>query len=341
MIIAIDGMGGDNAPNAVVEACTEAVNEFGVNIIITGNEQIIKRELEKYNYDKNKIDIVNASEVITPNEHPVMAIKKKKDSSLYKALNLVKEGKAQSIISAGSTGALMAGATFIIGRIKGIDRIALAPIMPGKNSTFMVVDAGANVDCKPQYLLQFAFMGKIYFENILKVNNPSIGLINIGVEEEKGNDLTKKVYKLLKEADFNFIGNVEPRDISNGDTNILVCDGFVGNTVLKMYEGVASNIFNILKAEIMSSTRSKIGGILLKPVFKSFKKKFDYTEYGGSPFLGTKGVVIKAHGSSNVKAFKNAIKQAKICYEGEFIDKISSELGKINELISKSKSEII
>ena len=341
MIIAIDGMGGDNAPNAVVEACTEAVNEFGVNIIITGNEQIIKRELEKYNYDKNKIDIVNASEVITPNEHPVMAIKKKKDSSLYKALNLVKEGKAQSIISAGSTGALMAGATFIIGRIKGIDRIALAPIMPGKNSTFMVVDAGANVDCKPQYLLQFAFMGKIYFENILKVNNPSIGLINIGVEEEKGNDLTKKVYKLLKEADFNFIGNVEPRDISNGDTNILVCDGFVGNTVLKMYEGVASNIFNILKVEIMSSTRSKIGGILLKPVFKSFKKKFDYTEYGGSPFLGTKAVVIKAHGSSNVKAFKNAIKQAKICYEGEFIDKISSELGKINELISKSKSEII
>ncbi|AGK97336.1 phosphate acyltransferase PlsX [Clostridium pasteurianum] len=341
MIIAIDGMGGDNAPNAVVEACTEAVNEFGVNIIITGNEQVIKRELEKYNYDKNKIDIVNASEVITPDEHPVMAIKKKKDSSLYKALNLVKEGKAQSIISAGSTGALMAGATFVIGRIKGIDRIALAPIMPGKNSTFMVVDAGANVDCKPQYLLQFAFMGKIYFENILKINNPSIGLINIGIEEEKGNDLTKKVYKLLKEADFNFVGNIEPRDISSGDTNILVCDGFVGNTVLKMYEGVASNIFNMLKTEIMSSTRSKIGGIFLKPVFKNFKKKFDYTEYGGSSFLGTKAVVIKAHGSSNVKAFKNAIRQAKICYEGEFIGKISSELGKINELISKSKSEII
>lgn len=337
MIIAIDGMGGDNSPNAVVEACTQAVNELsGVNIIITGPEELIKNELKKYTYDKSKIEIVNASEVITPNEHPVMAIKKKKDSSLYKALSLVKEGKAQSIISAGSTGALMAGATFVIGRIKGIDRIALAPIMPGKNAPFMLVDAGANVDCKPQYLVQFAFMGKIYFENILKVNNPSVGLINIGEEEEKGNELTKNVHKLLKNADFNFVGNVEPRDVSNGDTNILVCDGFVGNTILKMYEGVASNIFNMLKKEIMSSTRGKIGGILLKPVFKAFKSRFDYSEYGASPFLGTKGIVLKAHGSSNVKAFKNSIKQAKICSESNFIYKISSELEKINELSDKT-----
>ncbi|MDF2502763.1 phosphate acyltransferase PlsX [Clostridium sp.] len=337
MIIAIDGMGGDNSPNAVVEACTQAVNELsGVNIIITGPEELIKNELKKYTYDKSKIEIVNASEVITPNEHPVMAIKKKKDSSLYKALSLVKEGKAQSIISAGSTGALMAGATFVIGRIKGIDRIALAPIMPGKNAPFMLVDAGANVDCKPQYLVQFAFMGKIYFENILKVNNPSVGLINIGEEEEKGNELTKNVHKLLKNADFNFVGNVEPRDVSNGDTNILVCDGFVGNTILKMYEGVASNIFNMLKKEIMSSTRGKIGGILLKPVFKAFKSRFDYSEYGASPFLGTKEIVLKAHGSSNVKAFKNSIKQAKICSESNFIYKISSELEKINELSDKT-----
>ena len=341
MIIAIDGMGGDNAPNAVVEACTQAVNELEVSIIITGPETAIKRELQKYNYDKNKIEIVNASEIITPNEHPVMAIKKKKDSSLYKALNLVKEGKAQGIISAGSTGALMAGATFIIGRIKGIDRIALAPIMPCKNAPFMVVDAGANVDCKPQYLLQFAFMGKIYFENMLKVNNPSIGLINIGIEEEKGNELNKKAQKLLKQADFNFVGNIEPRDVSSGDTNILVCDGFVGNTILKMYEGVASNIFNMLKTEIMSSTRSKIGGVFLEPVFKRFRDKFDYTEYGGTAFLGTKGIVLKAHGSSNAKAFKNAIKQAKNCYESQFTDKISQELEKINELINKLQSEII
>lgn len=340
MIIAVDGMGGDNAPNAVVKACIEAVNEFSADIIITGNEKIISEELKKYNYNKNKINILNTTEIITPNEHPVMAIRKKRDSSLYRALNLVKEGKAHAVISAGSTGALMAGATFIVGRIKGIDRIALAPIIPGKNNPFMIVDAGANVDCKPQYLLQFAFMGKIYFQNILKVENPSIGLINIGSEEEKGNELTKKTYGLLKKSHLNFLGNVEPRDISSGDTNILVCDGFVGNTVLKMYEGVASNIFSMLKSEIMSSTRSKIGGIFLKPVFKSFKNKFDYSEYGGSAFLGTKGIVLKAHGSSDEKAFKNAIKQAKICYEGKFIEKISGELGNINELISECKLEI-
>ncbi|AJA48149.1 phosphate acyltransferase [Clostridium pasteurianum DSM 525 = ATCC 6013] len=340
MIIAVDGMGGDNAPKAVVKACTEAVNEFSVDIIITGNEKIIAEELENYNYNKNKIDILNTTEIITQNEHPVMAIRKKKDSSLYRALNLVKEGKAQAVISAGSTGALMAGATFIVGRIRGIDRIALAPIIPGKNRPFMLVDAGANVDCKPQYLLQFAFMGKVYFENILKVENPSIGLINIGLEEEKGNELTKKTYELLKKSNLNFTGNVEPRDISSGDVNILVCDGFVGNTVLKMYEGVASNIFSMLKSEIMSSMKSKIGGLLLKPVFKNFKNKFDYTEYGGSAFLGTKGIVLKAHGSSDEKAFKNAIKQAKICYEGKFIEKISGELENINNLIDKSESEM-
>lgn len=335
MIIAIDGMGGDNAPYDVVKACVKAVEEFDVNIIITGDEEIITKELNKYSYRKDKIEILHASEIINPNEHPVMAIKKKKESSLYKALTLVKDGKANGIISAGSTGALMAGATFIIGRIKGIDRIALAPIIPGKNAPFMLVDAGANVDCKPNYLVQFAFMGKIYFENILNINNPTVGLINIGAEEEKGNELTKKTYKLLKKTNLNFIGNVEPRDISSGDINVLVCDGFIGNTVLKMYEGVASNIFNILKSEIMSSVRTRIGGILLKSIFKNFKEKFDYSEYGGSAFLGTKGIVLKAHGSSDEKAFKNAIKQAKICYEGRFIDKISMDIEGVNKMINE------
>ena len=332
MIIAVDGMGGDNAPVAVVEACTAAVKEYDVNIIITGKEELIKRELQKYEYDKDKIEIIDASEVITTNEHPVMAIKRKKDSSLYKAMQLVKEGKAEALISAGSTGAILAGATLVIGRIKGIERAVLAPLMPGKNGAFMIVDAGANVDCKPQYLLQFALMGKIYFENIIKTHNPSIGLINIGEEEEKGNELTKKTYKLLKDSNFNFVGNVEPREVSNGDVNVLVCDGFVGNTILKMYEGVAINIFSMLKKEIMANTRGKLGGLLLKPVFSNFKKKFDYTEYGGSAFLGTKGIVIKAHGSSDAKALKNAIKQAKLCSESGIIDKISIELEKINEL---------
>lgn len=337
MIIAVDGMGGDNAPAAVVNACIDAINELDLNIIITGPEALIQSELAKYNYDKSKIEILNANEVISPNEHSAMAIRRKKDSSLYKALMLVKDGKAAAVISAGSTGALLSGATLLIGRIKGIERPVLAPIMPGKNAAFMIVDAGANVDCKPQYLVQFALMGKIYFENILKVQNPTVGLINIGAEEEKGNELTKKAYKLLKEANFNFVGNVEPRDISKGDTNVLVCDGFIGNTVLKMYEGVASNIFSMLKQEIMSTTLSKIGGLLLTPVFKNFKKKFDYTEYGGSAFLGTKGIVIKAHGSSNAKALKNAIRQAKLCADSKIVEKITTELESLNEITVNTK----
>ncbi|MDD3225303.1 MAG: phosphate acyltransferase PlsX [Clostridium sp.] len=332
MIIAVDGMGGDNAPQDIVKACILAINELDVNIIITGPFDVIKKELSKYHYDETKIIIENASEVISTNESPALAIRRKKDSSLVKAFKLVKENKAQCIVSAGSTGAIMAGATLITGRIKGIERVALAPIMPGKNGSFMVIDSGANVDCKPQYLLQFALMGKAYYENVLKIKNPTVGLVNIGEEEEKGNDLTKKTYALLKKSSFNFVGNVEPRDISAGDVKIFVCDGFVGNTVLKMYEGVASNLFKMLKSEIMASTAGKIGGIFLKKVFKNFMKKFDYTEYGGSAFLGSADVVIKAHGSSDAKAFKNAIKQAKICCESKMIDKISSELGEVNQL---------
>lgn len=330
MIVTVDGMGGDFAPAAVVDGCVQAVKEDDVNIIITGPKELIKRELDKYQYPKDRINILHTEEVITTEEHPVMAVRKKKDSSLVKALQLVRENKADAVISAGSTGAFMTGATLIVGRIKGIDRVALAPIMPGKNGAFMVADAGANVDCKPQYLIQFALMGKIYFENVLKIKNPTIGLVNIGAEAEKGNELTKATYKLLKDTDFNFVGNVEPRDVSNGDVNVLVCDGFVGNTVLKMYEGVALNMFNMLKEEIMKSFTAKIGALLLKPVFKGLKKKFDYSEYGGSAFLGSKGICIKAHGSSDSKAFKNAIRQAINCYDNKIIDKIKSELEKIS-----------
>jgi phosphate acyltransferase len=332
MRLAVDGMGGDFAPDAVVEGCIDAVKEYGVDIIITGPENLLNEKLALYNYPKDKIKVVHASEVISPNEEPVKALKKKKDSSLVKALNLVKIGEADAVLSAGSTGALMAGASLIVGRIKGIKRVALAPVMPGKNAPFMIIDAGANVDCKPDYLVQFALMGKIYFENILNVSNPSVGIVNIGAEEEKGNDLTKEAYKLLKKTDFNFVGNVEPRDIPSGDINVLVCDGFVGNTVLKTYEGVASNIFGMLKEEIMSSLTTKLGGLLLKPVFDNFKKKFDYTEYGGSAFLGSDGIVIKAHGSSNAKAFKNAIKQAITSHENGIVLKIKEELEKINSV---------
>ncbi|KGN02886.1 phosphate acyltransferase [Clostridium novyi A str. 4570] len=327
MKIVVDGMGGDYSPHIVVKGCIEAIKEYNnIDIIITGPEKLINDELEKYEYNKEKITVLDAKDVITNNEHPVMAIRRKKESSIYKALQMVKNKEADAVISAGSTGAFLAGATLVVGRIKGVSRPALAPIMPGKNGPFMMIDCGANAECKPSNLVQFAKMGEIYFENILNVKNPTVGLINIGSEEEKGNELTKEAHKLLKGMDFNFVGNVEPRDIPTGNTNVLVCDGFVGNTVLKMYEGVASTIFETLKDEIMSSFRTKIGGLLLKPVFKKFKKDYDYKEYGGAAFLGVDGICIKAHGSSDDKAFKNAIKQAINFYENGIIDKIKSHI---------------
>ena len=258
-----------------------------------------------------------------------MALRKKKDSSIVKALNLVKSGECEAIISAGSTGAFLAGCTLIIGRIKGIERPALAPIMPGRRGNFMVVDVGANVDCKPEYLVQFAKMGKIYYEVMFDSKNTSVGLVNIGAEEEKGNELTKATYKLLKEEDFNFVGNVEPREVAKGEVNVLVTDGFVGNTILKMYEGCASNLLGMIKDEILSSSLiPKLGAVLLKPVFKKLMVKFDYTEVGGAPFLGVKGICIKAHGSSDGKAFKNAIKQTISFSEKGVLDKIESEIAK-------------
>ncbi|KEH89591.1 phosphate acyltransferase PlsX [Clostridium novyi] len=327
MKIVVDGMGGDYSPHIVVKGCIEAIKEYNnIDIIITGPEKLINDELQKYEYNKEKITVLDAKDVITNNEHPVMAIRRKKESSIYKALQMVKNKEADAVISAGSTGAFLAGATLVVGRIKGVSRPALAPIMPGKNGPFMIIDCGANAECKPSNLVQFAKMGEIYFENILNVKNPTVGLINIGSEEEKGNELTKEAHKLLKDMDFNFVGNVEPRDIPTGNTNVLVCDGFVGNTVLKMYEGVASTIFETLKDEIMSSFRTKIGGLLLKPVFKKFKKDYDYKEYGGAAFLGVDGICIKAHGSSDDKAFKNAIKQAINFYENGIIDKIKSHI---------------
>lgn len=330
MKIAIDGMGGDNAPQAVVEGVVQALNEYAdLEMYITGPKDKIEAELSKHNYPKERVNIVDANEVISPNEHPVMALRRKKESSIVKALNLVKDGECDGIISAGSTGAFLAGCTLIVGRMKGVERPALAPIMPGRKGNFMVVDVGANVDCKPQYLLQFAKMGKIYYEIMFDSKDTSIGLVNIGAEEEKGNELTKSAYKLLKEESFNFVGNVEPRDIPKGEVNVLVTDGFVGNTVLKMYEGCASTFLGMVKDAIYSSSLiSKIGAALLKPVLKKLMVKFDYKEVGGAPFLGVNGVCIKAHGSSDGKAFKNAIRQTKEFYDRGVLEKIQEEINK-------------
>lgn len=328
MKIAIDGMGGDNAPAAVVEGAIQAIKEYdNIELVITGPEEVINSELAKYTYSKDRISVIDAKEVISPSEHPVMALRKKKDSSIVKALNLVKEGTCDGIISGGSTGAFLAGCTLIVGRVKGVERPALAPIMPGRRGNFMIVDVGANVDCKPAFLVQFAKMGKIYYQKVFNVKDPSVGLINIGEEEEKGNELTKATFKLLKEEKkLNFKGNIEPRDIPTGDTNILVSDGFVGNTALKMYEGAASSILGMIKDEILnSSIISKLGVVLLKPVLKNLLKKVDYKEYGGAPFLGVDGICIKAHGSSDGKAFKNAIRQTKIFHENNVLEDIKNE----------------
>lgn len=331
MKIAIDAMGGDKSVSMTIKGSVDAIKEFNVNIILVGKSELIKKELEKYDYDKNKIDIINADEIIENNEKPVVAIRRKKESSLVKALNLVKEKKADAIVSAGSTGALLAGGLFIVGRIKGIDRPALSPVYPTEKGVSLLIDAGANVDSKPKNVQQFAIMGSIYAEKVLGRKNPSVGLINIGEEAEKGNELTKESYKLLENTNINFYGNLEVRDIPKGYCDVLVCDGFVGNTILKLTEGLASTIFASLKKEFMKSFKSKFGAFLLKDGLKNFKKQMDYSEYGGALLLGVKGGVIKAHGSSDAKAFKNAIKQAKIFTENNVVENIQGEILKMED----------
>ena len=330
MKIVIDGMGGDNAPSAVVKGVVMASKAYDdIDVYITGPKEQIEEELSKHVYPKERVFVVDAKEVISPNEHSALAIRRKKDSSIVKALELVRDKTCDAVISAGSTGAFLSGCTFIVGRIKGVERPALAPIMPGRKGHFMIVDVGANVDCKPSYLVQFAKMGKVYCKEMLSKENPTVGLVNIGTEEEKGNTLTKEVFKLLKESEPNFIGNVEPREVPTGEVNVLVTDGFVGNTLLKMYEGTAMNLFGIIKDEIMASgIKSKLGAKMLSNVFGNIKKKFDYTEVGGAPFLGVNGICVKAHGSSDDKAFKNAFNQVRLLYQKDVIWKIEQEIKK-------------
>ena len=326
MRIIIDAMGGDKAPEEIVKGCVLALKEYDTEITLVGDKTKIEKLLANESYDKKRINIVHSTEIITYDESPTLAIRRKKDSSMVVGMRMVRDGQGDAFISAGSTGALLAGGLFIIGRIDGIDRPGLAPILPGKNGPFMLIDVGANAECKVQNILQFATMGEIYIEKILNKNNPKIALANIGVEEEKGTEFTKECYKLLKSKKSNFVGNIEGREILDGNVDVIVCDGFTGNIILKTFEGSVATIFGILKEEIMSSLRTKIGGLLLKPVFSKFKKKFDYTEYGGAILLGLKSPVIKAHGSSNANAIKNAIKQAVLSVQGNIVEIIKNEI---------------
>lgn len=308
MKIILDGMGGDNAPASVVEGAVLASKETEHQIFIIGQEERIAEELKKYKYDNNKIGVIGASEVISNDDAPVRAVRSKKDSSIVKGLNLVKNGEGDIFISAGSTGALLAGGLFILGRIQGIDRPALAtiyPIVGGIPS--LLVDAGANADCKPNNLLEFGMMGNIYMEKVLGRKNPKVGLVNIGSEAAKGSTLTKAAYDLLEQSHMNFIGNVEAREVPKGACDVIVTDGFTGNVLLKLTEGLAWNILQVIKKKFTDGVKAKLGAALLIDKIKGLKQEFDYSEYGGAPILGVKGPVVKMHGSSNANAVKNTI----------------------------------
>jgi phosphate acyltransferase len=330
--ICVDAMGGDNAPHAIVEGSITGLNRYkDINLVLVGKKEAIEEQLAKYQYDQTKVIVHDAREIIGMAEKPVDAIKRKKDSSMVKGFELLRDGECDVFITAGSTGAALAGATLIVRRIKGILRPALCPVLPTEKGGVILVDCGANVDCKPSYLAQFGLMGSIYMKSVMGVKNPRVGLINNGIEEEKGNLLTKAAYPLLKEQKgINFKGNVEGRDILGGDYDVVVADGFSGNIVLKFMEGVAKTLMSMLKTELMADTKSKIGALLSKPAYKRFKKRMDYTEHGGALLLGVKGGVIKSHGSSDAKTIASTIRQAR-----EFI--ITDVVGGIKEEIAKQK----
>ncbi len=326
IIVALDAMGGDYAPAEPVKGAIEAIKELNVDIKLVGREEEIKAELAKYQYDQERITIVHAEEVIGTDEVPTMAIRRKKNSSLVVALNMVKNGEADAIVSAGSTGALLTGALFIVGRLAGVERPALGTCLPNKKGFSFLLDSGANVDCKPQYLEQFAKMGSVYMENIFEIKNPEVALVNIGAEKEKGNALTKETYEILEKTEgINFIGNIEPRNIPFGEADVIVCDGFVGNTILKLSEGTAKTMMDVLKEEITKGAY-KFAAAMLKTPFKAVKKRFDSDEIGGAPFIGLKSLVVKAHGSSNAKAFKNAVRQCVVFTEQDIIGKIKDKI---------------
>ena len=323
--IIIDAMGGDNAPKAIIDGTVAALHEYeDIFVYLVGKEEVIREHLAGQDYDKERVEIVDAREEIEMAEPPVAAVRTKKDSSMVVGMRMAAEGKGDIFITAGSTGAAVAGGTLVIRRAPGVLRPALAPILPSAGGGVLLIDCGANVDCKPAYLQQFAVMGSIYMRLIMGIENPRVGLINNGAEEEKGNALTKEAYQLLKNTDcINFTGNAEGRDVLSGDFDVAVCDGFVGNVFMKSIEGFAAMLMGMLKDSLMSSWKSKLGAILSKKAFAALKKKMDYTEYGGSPLLGINGCVIKSHGSSDAKTIKNSIRQAELFIKRDVVRVIS------------------
>lgn len=311
VVVALDCMGGDYAPVEPVKGAVEAVKANGnIYVKLYGQKDVIEKELSKYQFNTDAVEIIDAPEIIEMGESPVNAIREKENSSLVQCMKAVKNGEADGMVSAGSTGANLVGGQVIIGRIKGVKRPPLAPLLPTKNGVVLLIDCGANVDPKAKNLVQFAKMGSIYMENLLNIDNPKIGLLNIGAEEEKGNALSKETYQLLKEeADINFVGNIEARDIPEGAVDVAVCDAFTGNMVLKTYEGVGSVMLSKIKGALMSSFKTKIGAMLIKSNLKNAMKDFNIEKYGGAPLLGLNGLLVKTHGNSKSIEIKNSILQ--------------------------------
>lgn len=331
--VALDAMGGDNAPLEMIKGAVDAVNSSDhVKVILVGVSEQIQECLKQFTFPSERIEVLHASEQIETGEHPVNAIRTKKDSSIVVAMKLVKDGKADAFVSSGSTGAVLVGGQLLVGRIPGVKRPPLAPFIPTANGVSLLIDCGANVDARPEHLVQFAKMGSIYMEHAMNIPKPRVALVNIGVEEEKGNALAKETYPLLKGCkDINFIGNIEARDIPNGLADVLVCEAFVGNVVLKLYEGVGATLIQEIKGSMMSSFKTKIGALLIKSTLKKTLKKFDATEYGGAPMLGLNGLVVKAHGSAKAKEIKNAIMQCIVFTEQAIPEKIKTSLDSEND----------
>ena len=326
MKIAIDAMGGDHAPQEPVKGAIDALEHIDAHMVLIGDENQIHQELKKYTYDTSRVSVVHTTEIISGEDKPVQAIKRKKDSSMVVGLLKLKDKELDGFVSAGNTGALLAGGLLRVGRIKGIDRPALCSVYPTSKGMSILTDAGANADCKPRNLLEFGIMGSLYAQNVLGMNNPRVGLANIGHEEGKGNALVIEAFDMLKEANLNFIGNVEARDIPEGATDIIVCDGFTGNIILKLSEGVVKSFSSMMKKVFMKSPLTKVAALLVKNGLGEMKKNMDYTEYGGAPLLGVKGLVVKAHGSSNAKAFMNAIRYAEKAAASGVVEKIAAEV---------------
>ncbi|MBE5957834.1 MAG: phosphate acyltransferase PlsX [Lachnospiraceae bacterium] len=327
-IVAVDCMGGDNAPGEIVKGAILAANKNKKILVkLVGIEDAIKAELAQYTYDEAQVEIVPATEVIETAEPPVIAIRTKTDSSLVKAMKLVKEGEAHAVVTAGSTGATLVGGQLLVGRIPGVKRPPLAPLIPTNKKPALLIDCGANVDAKPQNLVQFAKIGSVYMENVIGVKNPRVAIVNIGAEEEKGNALVKEAYGLLSiENDINFVGNVEARDIPNGDVDVIVCEAFVGNVILKLYEGVGAVLLKKVKSALMSNIKTKVGALLIKSKLKETLKDFQLEQYGGAPLLGLNGLVVKTHGSSKANEIKNSVLQCVRFNEMEINKKIQEKL---------------